>query len=89
MIDPVAQKIIDGNNRKQWVLLNKKIHALLDEIGSVVKIDKERMKVLLKAKLVHDGLLRSSLTELTLDTQEKVIKRLEKVLNEHRLRKNL
>jgi len=67
-----AQKILDENSAELKNKLNKKIHLLIDKIAVRDKDSPEDIKFTIKTKLKV-----SSLSELTVDQQEELLKYLE------------
>jgi antitoxin component of MazEF toxin-antitoxin module len=76
-----AQVILDKASKEQYIIRNKKIHALFDKIAEMEKVKPEEVKQAIKNKLKKEGKIKSSLSELSLTLQAEVLSRLERILN--------
>lgn len=68
--------------KDKWTRYNKKIHALLDDVAELKNTKVEDIKKIIKDSLIKEGKIKTSLSELTEETQMEVITRLERILDD-------
>lgn len=66
-------EMVNETEADQWQRLNKKIHAMFDEIARIKKIKRSDVKKTIKDSLIEKKLIKTSLKDLSLEQQLNLI----------------
>lgn len=75
-----ADELSNESEEDRWTRLNKKIHALFDEIGKEKEVKGSEVKETIKEELIKKKIIKSSLKELNVEQQMKVVSDLQDML---------